>query len=185
MLEQHGVKARYIGGSDDFPVGRLREVRAFGQFVRERHPGIGVIPKEVWDNAVKEYIEGLKGNPLRADMKDLLALFKKGNQGRHDLSEWDAFVREIRISDAVKPQKGVVHVSTMHKSKGKEFNNVFVYQKNYPMEEDKDLRLLYVCLLYTSDAADERSSVDLGGRRIIKKKNNVRLRLGTLLYDHR
>src|SRR5678816_3602638 len=28
----------------------------------------------------------------------------------------------------------------------------------------------YFCLLYTSDAADERSSVDLGGRRIIKKK---------------
>ena len=28
-----------------------------------------------------------------------------------------------------------------------------------------------LCLLYTSDAADERSSVDLGGRRIIKKKN--------------
>ena len=27
-----------------------------------------------------------------------------------------------------------------------------------------------VCLLYTSDAADERSSVDLGGRRIIKKQ---------------
>src|SRR5678810_754652 len=25
----------------------------------------------------------------------------------------------------------------------------------------------YSCLLYTSDAADERSSVDLGGRRII------------------
>ena len=30
--------------------------------------------------------------------------------------------------------------------------------------------LLHTCLLYTSDAADERSSVDLGGRRIIKKK---------------
>ena len=28
----------------------------------------------------------------------------------------------------------------------------------------------YLCLLYTSDAADERSTVDLGGRRIIKKK---------------
>ena len=27
-----------------------------------------------------------------------------------------------------------------------------------------------VCLLYTSDAADEEDSVDLGGRRIIKKK---------------
>ena len=30
-----------------------------------------------------------------------------------------------------------------------------------------------ICLLYTSDAADERSSVDLGGRRIIKKKNSL------------
>ena len=30
----------------------------------------------------------------------------------------------------------------------------------------------YPCLLYTSDAADERSSVDLGGRRIIKKKKH-------------
>ena len=30
------------------------------------------------------------------------------------------------------------------------------------------------CLLYTSDAADERSSVDLGGRRIIKKKKSMR-----------
>ena len=30
-----------------------------------------------------------------------------------------------------------------------------------------------VCLLYTSDAADERSSVDLGGRRIIKKKKII------------
>ena len=32
------------------------------------------------------------------------------------------------------------------------------------------VRLSDACLLYTSDAADERSSVDLGGRRIIKKK---------------
>ena len=30
-----------------------------------------------------------------------------------------------------------------------------------------------ICLLYTSDAADERSSVDLGGRRIIKKKTHL------------
>ena len=32
------------------------------------------------------------------------------------------------------------------------------------------------CLLYTSDAADERSSVDLGGRRIIKKKKTIQSR---------
>ena len=35
----------------------------------------------------------------------------------------------------------------------------------------EEVKPLITCLLYTSDAADERSSVDLGGRRIIKKKN--------------
>ena len=37
------------------------------------------------------------------------------------------------------------------------------------------------CLLYTSDAADERSSVDLGGRRIIKKKTS---KLREQSYEH-
>ena len=35
----------------------------------------------------------------------------------------------------------------------------------------KEIYVLTTCLLYTSDAADEALSVDLGGRRIIKKKN--------------
>ena len=30
--------------------------------------------------------------------------------------------------------------------------------------------IVYACLLYTSDAADDLLCVDLGGRRIIKKK---------------
>src|SRR5665811_2590527 len=33
--------------------------------------------------------------------------------------------------------------------------------------------LSQLCLLYTSDAADDLTRVDLGGRRIIKKKNNL------------
>ena len=37
------------------------------------------------------------------------------------------------------------------------------------------------CLLYTSDAADERSSVDLGGRRIIKKKTSENLHGGRVV----
>ena len=44
---------------------------------------------------------------------------------------------------------------------------------SYPVFEpvlDAGSELVSGCLLYTSDAADERSSVDLGGRRIIKKK---------------
>src|SRR5680860_1905588 len=32
----------------------------------------------------------------------------------------------------------------------------------------------YICLLYTSDAADDLLCVDLGGRRIIKKKKKTK-----------
>ena len=50
---------------------------------------------------------------------------------------------------------------------------------------DKEVSILATarfpcCLLYTSDAADERSSVDLGGRRIIKKKNTTNHDCGAL-----
>ena len=47
------------------------------------------------------------------------------------------------------------------------------YQKSQDYNEEYPV---YTCLLYTSDAADERSSVDLGGRRIIKKKKNTHTR---------
>src|SRR5665648_1238617 len=39
----------------------------------------------------------------------------------------------------------------------------------YELKTRGGVRVLYFCLLYTSDAADEEDSVDLGGRRIIKK----------------
>ena len=58
----------------------------------------------------------------------------------------------------------------------------FIFPEEVPIAEFKRLAHLIenderldamACLLYTSDAADERSSVDLGGRRIIKKKKTT------------
>eukprot|EP00658_Telonema_sp_P-2_P041798 TRINITY_DN29930_c0_g1_i1.p1 TRINITY_DN29930_c0_g1~~TRINITY_DN29930_c0_g1_i1.p1 ORF type:complete len:211 (-),score=55.63 TRINITY_DN29930_c0_g1_i1:9-641(-) len=40
-----------------------------------------------------------------------------------------------------------------------------------------------ICLLYTSDAADEEDSVDLGGRRIIKKKKKITKQSITHRYE--
>src|SRR5674536_16659 len=42
--------------------------------------------------------------------------------------------------------------------------------KWYRLAGEQGDALAQTCLLYTSDAADEEDSVDLGGRRIIKKK---------------
>ena len=53
-------------------------------------------------------------------------------------------------------------------------------KETLPISLEEEMRRSYLdyamsCLLYTSDAADERSSVDLGGRRIIKKKKRVKV----------
>ena len=63
---------------------------------------------------------------------------------------------------------------------------------NFDVNENENINSLkwYVvsgvnisCLLYTSDAADERSSVDLGGRRIIKKKKKTDHMYMTRMYN--
>src|SRR5665648_1289203 len=63
-------------------------------------------------------------------------------------------VVEVSINDAVKQDQ-------YYANEIFDTQNLNVYGK---------WKLLYTCLLYTSDAADEEDSVDLGGRRIIKKK---------------
>ena len=40
---------------------------------------------------------------------------------------------------------------------------------NSDLKNNNNVNKAYICLLYTSDAADEGLGVDLGGRRIIKK----------------
>ncbi|MCB0785302.1 MAG: ATP-dependent helicase, partial [Flavobacteriales bacterium] len=146
--------ARYVGGSDDFEVGKLRELRAFRQRMKRVHPGIGLIPKETWEKVKLEFLDGLAGHPLRADIEDLLHLYETSYKGRHDLAEWNTFVREIRISDAVRPKKGVVLVSTMHKSKGKEFNNVFIHLDGHVLDSDEARRLLYVACTRAMDSLE-------------------------------
>ena len=73
-------------------------------------------------------------------------------------------VRSRGLGDVYKRQKFLffsvaekIYCNTLHSSNA----NVFLIKSEW---------CLFTCLLYTSDAADERSSVDLGGRRIIKKK---------------
>ena len=41
---------------------------------------------------------------------------------------------------------------------------------------------LKACLLYTSDAADDLPCVDLGGRRIMKKKNTQHTQIDSYLF---
>ena len=69
----------------------------------------------------------------------------------------------LTITMYEKPQGSIPHISPVFESEplmltAGDWSNAMTYTWSGP------------CLLYTSDAADERSSVDLGGRRLIKQK---------------
>ena len=64
---------------------------------------------------------------------------------------------------------GVIGLNPLHALKNTRPYHISPYSPSSRLY----LNELYICLLYTSDAADERSSVDLGGRRLIKKKNKI------------
>ena len=73
----------------------------------------------------------------------------------------EADVREMLIQHILTEE---IFANVFNESDFHQHNNVA--RELYALEAE----FFTGCLLYTSDAADERSSVDLGGRRIIKKK---------------
>jgi ATP-dependent DNA helicase RecQ len=144
MLQQRGVHARHVGGSDDFDLARTRELRAFDRMLHAAHGSVGIIPKALWEKVRNRFLERLEGNKHRADLCDLIARFEQDAHGRIDPGEWSAYIREIRIGDVAQAKGDTVFVSTMHKSKGREFTNVFVHLDGFPMHDEEELRLLYV-----------------------------------------
>ena len=78
-------------------------------------------------------------------------------------------VRSRGLGDVYKRQAQVIGAKPV-------FVEMDFDDKGFSLDIGKIERLINPrCLLYTSDAADERSSVDLGGRRIIKKKKEYTL----------
>ena len=63
------------------------------------------------------------------------------------------------------------HDITIAVSKGRILEEGLILLKKLEIEISEDIKnsrkLIYPCLLYTSDAADDTPCVDLGGRRII------------------
>ena len=64
--------------------------------------------------------------------------------------------------------KAIIALVNQGKAKLKKEYNEEIYKNLNQVEP------IYLCLLYTSDAADDLLCVDLGGRRIFKKKNTTK-----------
>src|SRR5678815_2221304 len=80
------------------------------------------------------------------------------------------FERPIRIGDRITigEDEGDVQSINLRTTVVTTNDRIAIIVPNSKLVGQRVVNWSYGCLLYTSDAADERSSVDLGGRRIIK-----------------
>ena len=58
------------------------------------------------------------------------------------ISDFVEFIKESKFEDFI--DQNVVFVSTLHKAKGKEFDNVFIYYDKQGYLNEAELRLIYV-----------------------------------------
>ena len=61
-------------------------------------------------------------------------------------SDFEVFIKESKIEDFFTAHGDMVVVSAIHKSKGKEYDNVFLLLNDFNIEKDSVKRQLYVAM---------------------------------------
>jgi ATP-dependent DNA helicase RecQ len=143
ILRKHNINARLIQSTEGFDLINMVEVRAFIDSIKE---GSEVtILKEKWAEAKEKCKQLFHRSEWWSLMQRFWKNFEDSNQKSMYVSDLIAFVRESKLEDFIYEQSGAVLISTYHKSKGREFDNVFVTITRPPMKDDEK-RALYVAM---------------------------------------
>lgn len=146
LLKQEGRSARLIVDRDGFALRDLVEIDCFSnRITTDVLEDFGLIPEEHWQEEKQALLEGIQDEHLREVCTRVLAGFEKVNPKKFK-SHWLQYLQECRMEDLYDPEHGVILVSTMHKAKGKEFDNVFLLLNHYPLHSEEKKRVLYVAI---------------------------------------
>ena len=77
---------------------------------------------------------------------NLIKQFEDSNSKKKYKSDLEVFVRESKLEDFYNEAGETIFVSTIHKAKGKEFDNVFLMMENFNPATDEAKRQLYVAM---------------------------------------
>ncbi|MTK53099.1 RecQ family ATP-dependent DNA helicase [Paludibacter sp.] len=143
LLLKNKVQAKLIQSNEGFSLYNVQEIRCFIN-VLNLTDDVFVISEDAWEAAKKEIAYQFR-NSHRLDLcMNLIRDFEQSNPKKKYKSDFDTFVRESKLEDFYSENGETVFVSTIHKAKGKEFDNVFIMLDNYNAESDEAKRVLYV-----------------------------------------
>ena len=143
LLLKHGKRAKLIQSLDGFRLYNLLEIRVFLKAI-DRNLHSPVISDEIWKNAKKELFSHYHNSTCIDNVRRLILDFEATHSVKYR-SDFEEFLNESKFEDFYDEQDHeVVYVSTIHKSKGREFDNVYMMLKNSAGKTDAERRALYV-----------------------------------------
>ena len=192
-LEQRGLHATIAQSMGGFRFGNLAEIRYFLKQIGDDE-GVA-ISNERWEDAKQRTIQAYASSICLAIMNHFFTDFEVTHKAfyRSDLRE---FIFESDIEDFIAADDRSLFVSTIHKAKGREFDNVYLLSPVPDGQDINDMRAYYVGLtrakrnlyLVTNPPADYPSiSIALGMRDVWldffkgRKDTVLRLRSGDSL----
>ena len=159
LLLQNGARAKLIQSLGGFRLYNLAEIRFFLKKIDQslKSP---VISNDLWNAAKKQLFDAFAGSTCLEICGNLIQDFETTNPTKYrtDLEE---FIRESNYEDFYRDDCETVYVSTIHKAKGREFDNVYMMLAGNTASTDEERRKLYVGMTRAKNALYIHCDTDL------------------------
>lgn len=150
LLLQKGIHAKLIQSTDDFSLYNLTEIRFF-LMVLKKVSSEPVISDKQWEYAKERLKTTYHNSSCLENCLNMISDFETIYPVKYQ-SDLDEFIKESNYEDFYSNEQGSLYISTIHKSKGREFDTVYMMLDQVLVYRDEDRRKLYVALTRAKEA---------------------------------
>lgn len=145
LLTKKGIPCSLIQSNEGFSLFQLFEIRYFLDLLDLTEDSF-LIDDQTWNQTKRKWGELFRSSSKFQNSKQLLQNFERSHPVKKYKSDLLVFIHESRLEDFYIESGNVVLVSTIHKAKGKEYDNVYLMLANCNPKTDSQKRLLYVAM---------------------------------------
>jgi ATP-dependent DNA helicase RecQ len=145
LLLKKGIPAKLIQSNEGFSLLNLYEIRSFVDELKV-DGNSPVISSKTWGNAKREFVKKHRNSSNFDFCKSLIKDFQATNPKVRYSSDLEVFINESKPDDFTPDSVETIKVSTIHKAKGKEFDNVLLMLDDFDAGPDDNKRQLYVAM---------------------------------------
>ena len=150
LLLKNNIRAKLIQSLDGFRLYNLAEVRFFLRTI-DKKLKTPVIGNELWNFAKKELARVYCDSTCLENVQNMVAEFEKVNTYSKYRTDLEEFIKESNFEDFYTDDKETIYVSTIHKSKGREFDSVWLLLNHTTPRDNAERRKLYVGITRAKD----------------------------------